>query len=280
MSLRGLWVYKRAVDMNTTPSLTGGNPGRTAINILRPFNVYDQVFQRRDPGPDGALNTADDGDMVTLYDYNPAYRGAAFVGNMNLNADKDRQDRYNSFEVLLTKRQTGRWFANTSFLATKNHRYLITVVQSPNDLVNSLDETWDWNYKLAGGYSFPWGINASVLEAAYSGFSRQRRAVFRAADPAGGRAFPSSSTITQRMEKYGASRMPIRNTMNIRVDKEFSLGGNKRFTASVDAFNALNSNAAWAEQQATVNEQSGPTYGYVTRIVTPRVIRFGAAYRF
>jgi hypothetical protein len=82
------------------------------------------------------------------------------------------------------------------------------------------------------------------------------------------------------MEKYGTSRMPVRNTMNIRVDKEFSLGGGKRFQVSMDAFNALNSNAAWAEQQATVTEQSGPTYGYVTRIVTPRVIRFGAAYSF
>ena len=280
MSIRGLFVYKRAVDLNTTPSLSGGNAGRTSINILRPYSVYDQVFQRRDPGPDGVLSTADDGDMITLYDYNPAYRGAAFVGNMNLNADKDRQDSFKSYEVLLTKRQAGRWFANTSVLMTKNHRWLITVVQTPNDLVNALDEMLDWNYKLAGGYSLPWGINVSVLEAAYSGFSRQRTNVFRAADPAGGRAFPSSTTITQRMEKYGTKRMPFRNTMNLRADKEFSLGGGKRFSASVDAFNALNSNAAWAEQQATITEASGPTYGYVTRIVTPRVIRFGVVYSF
>ena len=280
MSIRGLFVYKRLVDANTTPNLTGGNPGRTAINILRPYSVYDQVFTRRDPGPDGVLSTGDDGDLVTLYDYNPAYRGAAFVGDMNLNADTDRQDSFKNVEILLSKRQTGRWFANTSFLMTKNHRWLITVVQSPNDLVNALDDTWDWNYKFAGGYRFPWGVNVSALEAAYSGFSRQRTALFRAVDPAGGRAFPSSSTITQRMEKYGAKRMPIRNTLNLRVDREFSLGGNKRFSVSVDAFNALNSNAAWAEQQATVTEQSGPTYGYVTRIVTPRVIRFGGAYSF
>ena len=281
MSIRWLYVYKRIVDTHmTSNAAVTGNPVATAYNTLRPYSAYDQAFKRQDPGPDGVLRTSDDGEIFTIYDYNPAYRGAAFVGNMAWNADKDRQDHFNNFEITLTKRPTGRWFANTSFLVTKNHRWLINVVQSPNDLINTLDETVDWSYRLAGGYNFPGGFNVSALEAAYSGFARQRTNLFRAADPAGGAAFPSSSTITQRMEKYGAKRMPWRNILNLRVDKEFRLSGGKRFLAAVDAFNALNTNAAWAEQQATITDASGPTYGYVNRIVTPRVLRFSVAYEF
>ena len=124
------------------------------------------------------------------------------------------------------------------------------------------------------------GINVSALESAYAGFPRQRTNLFRAADPAGGPAFPSSSTITMRMEPYGAKRLPVRNILNLRVDKDFRLGGGKKFSAAIDAFNALNTNAAWAEQHATVTEASGPTYGFFTRIVTPRVLRFSVSYEF
>ena len=183
-------------------------------------------------------------------------------------------------EVTVTKRPTGNWFGNTSFLLTKNHRWLINAVQSPNDLINALDETWDWSYRLAGGYNLPYGISVSALEAAYSGFARQRTNLFRAADPAGGPAFPSSSTIFIRMDKYGARRLPFRNVLNLRLDKDFRLGGGRKFSLAIDAFNALNSNAAWAEQQATITEASGPTYGFVTRIVTPRIFRFSVGYEF
>ena len=278
LSIRGLYVFKRITDTHFAPNPNiGANPVATSVNTLRPYSVYDQVFRRRDPGPDGVLNSADDGDMIALYDYNPAYRGARFVGNMATNADKDRQDHFNNFEITLIKRPTGRWFANTSFLTTKNHRFLTPVIQTPNDLVNSIDETWDWSFRLAGGYNLPYGITVSALEATYSGLPRQRTNLFRAIDPAGGPALPSSSTIVMRVEPFGTKRLPVRNILNLRVDKDFRVGGNKKFSAAVDAFNA---NAAWMEQNLTVIDASGPTYGFVTRIVTPRVVRFSIGYEF
>jgi hypothetical protein len=32
------------------------------------------------------LGSADDGGKVTIYDYDPAYRGSAFVRNVNMNS--------------------------------------------------------------------------------------------------------------------------------------------------------------------------------------------------
>ena len=42
------------------------------------MSAYNIPLQRRDPGPDGNIGTADDGPMVTIYDYDPAFRGNAF----------------------------------------------------------------------------------------------------------------------------------------------------------------------------------------------------------
>jgi hypothetical protein len=271
LSVRGLFVYKKYVD------------GYTAVNVLRPYSVYDQVFTRRDPGPDGAIGTADDGGLIAIYDYNPAYRGAAFVANMNTNADPGRHDSYKNFEVTLTKRATGNWFANTSVLATKNHRWLVNVVQSPNDNVFALDATWDVSYRLAAGYNLPFGINVSTLYQAYTGLQRQRTNLFRATDPAGGPTFPSSSTITMRMEPFGSKRGPARNIVNLRAGKDVTLGGGRKLTMSLDAFNAFNTNVAWGGGGGAgsgITDVSGPSYGYVVRLVYPRVLRFNVGYQF
>ena len=271
LSVRGLVVYKRIIDATS------------AVNVLRPYSVYDQAFSRRDPGPDGVLNTTDDGQLVTVYDYNPAYRGAAFVGNMNTNANPARHDSYKNLELTLTKRATGKWFANSSFLVTRIHRWLVTAVQSPNDSVYPLDQTWDWSYRLAAGYNLPLGLNVSTLYQTYSGLQRQRTNVFRAADPAGGPAFPSSATITMRMEPFGTKRGAIRNIVNLRVGKDFRLSGGRKFTTSLDSFNALNTNVAWGGGGGAgsgITDVSGPTYGYVVRLVYPRVLRFSFGYQF
>jgi hypothetical protein len=222
--------------------------------------------------------------MVTFYDFDPAYRGAAFVANMNINTSPDREDSFKNIEVMLTKRHTDKWFANTSFLATKNHRYLVKVVQSPNDNSFPLDETWDVSYRLAGGYNLPFGINVSTLYQAYSGLQRQRTNVFRAADPAGGPRLPSSSTITLRMEPYGAKRGAPRHIVNLRMAKDFRLGGGRQFNVGIDAFNAFNSNVAWGSPPgggaSAIDDASGPTYGYVVNVVKPRVLRFAVGFEF
>lgn len=267
LSLRGLYVYKKTVDQVAT------------VNVRRPYSVYNRTFTRRDPGPDGILNTADDGAMVTFYDYDPAYRGAAFVGNMRVNGDRD--DSYQNFEVTLNKRPTGKWFAFTSLLATKYHRWLEAVPQSPNEERFPLDETWELAYRLAAGYNAPWGITLSTLYQAYNGIPGQRTYVFRSADPAGGPALSSGGTITLRMEPFGASRGPSRQIMNLRVGKDFSLGGSRKFSAQIDAFNLFNSNVAWGPgRDPGISFVSGPTFGFVTRIVSPRVLSLGAVFEF
>jgi hypothetical protein len=270
MSVRGLFVYKRVVGNYIT-----------TFNTLRPYSVYNQTLTRRDPGPDGVLNTLDDGGPFTFYDYDPAYRGASFVANTAMNAPTDREDVFRNIEVTLNRRPTGKWFAFTSFLATKNHRWLVPVVQSPNDNIYPLDETWSLAYRLAAGYTIPYGIHLSTLFQAYNGIPAQRSYVFRTADPDGGPPIPSSGTITSRMEPFGTQRGAARNIVNLRASKDFVVGARKRLTFDFDAFNAFNSNVAWGGFTSPgINYASGPTFGYVTDIVPPRNLRIGVSFEF
>jgi hypothetical protein len=265
VSLRGLWVYKSVVNETST---------RGFVNVLRPYSVYDQVYTRVDPGPSGTGNIGN----ITVYDYNPAYRGASFVANEILNVPSNRNDWYHNFEVMLNKRPGGKvkWFANTSFLATRNHRWLEAIAATPNSNYFPLDETWQWQYRLAGGYGLPLGLTISTLFTINSGTPGQRTVVFRAVDPNGGPTFSTGAPITLRVEPLGAERLPTQYLMNLRLSKRFS----RKLTAEVDCFNVLNTSVAFA-----ANFQSGPTFGYVTAgmnggIASPRILRVGGRFQF
>ena len=67
VSFRGLLIYKKVAG-------TYGN-----VKILRPYSAWNIPVTRRDPGPDGTTGNADDGALITFWDFDPRYRGAAFV---------------------------------------------------------------------------------------------------------------------------------------------------------------------------------------------------------
>lgn len=254
MSGRVLYVYRRVVD------------DYSSINILRPYGVYTNQIVRVDPGPDGVTGTADDRGNVIVYDYPAAYRGSAFVGNQATNRPSDREDYFQTIEFTLTKRPTGRWGTMTSFSATKNHRWLVGIPQTPNDDYFPLDTTWAWDYKASGSYRLPHDVQLSTLLDLQNGAYGQRTYTFR--------SIPQSSTVTLRLEPYGAETGPVRSVIDLRASKVLRFGTNA-VRLDVDALNTFNSNTAWV-----TNYVSGPTFGYVTQILSPRVIRLGASYEF
>jgi hypothetical protein len=231
---------------------------------------------RKDPGPDGVYNSVDDGGQVTLWDYTSDYRGSAFVRNQIVNPSPAQNDRFDSFEVSLVKRPSAsRWFATTAFLLTKNHRYLVTAVQSPNDEPFALDETWDWNYRLAAAYRGPAQINVSSLYTVTNGLPGQRTYIFRGVDPNGGAPIANFGNITQRLEPFGANRGPVRSNWNLKVSKLISLTARQKIAIDFDLLNVLNANPSWG-----TNYASGPTFGLITSVQPPRIARFGVAYEF
>ena len=265
-SVRALYLYKRVVGIETT------------VNSLRPPEAYNQVLTRRDPGPDGVVNTGDDGGLVNVYDYDPAFSGSDFVGNERVNADRD--NAFHNVEFMLNRRQTGRWHAYTSILLTKNHQWLSLVPQSPNDDYFPLDTTWDYAYRLAAGYQLPANVDFALLYQAYSGEPGLRTYRFGAVDPDGGPPLPSSGSVNLRLEEEGTRREGLRHVMNFRLGKAFETGAG-RLSAELDILNAFNENVAWGTFGRTgVTYASGPSFGFVNNIVSPRAFRLGMTYEF
>ena len=261
-SFRALYAYKREDGTVAT------------VNILRPYSAYNIALTRRDPGPDGVLNNGDDGSPVTIYDYDPAYRGSAFVGNQRVNRPDGQSDSYKTVELTFTRRTSQRWGAMASYAATKSNRRIVGVIQSPNDEPFNLDETWNWVFKTMGNYRMPADVMVSGVFDVISGTPGQRTNIFRSADPDGGPPLRQLSTVTLRMEPFGSQRTDMKVGMNLRVSKFFELGkGNLQL--AFDLFNMLNSNAVWAADYA-----SGPTYSYANTITKPRSVQLVAQYRF
>lgn len=245
----------------------------TGPNILRPYNAYDIPITRRDPGPDGILGTADDAGNVTFYDYNAAYRGAAFVATQLMNASQS--DHYRSTEITVTKRLSGRWSAQASYFIVKNHRVINKTVNSPNDEFFPFDDTWNWAGTVTGTYRLPYGVSFSGFLQSHSGLQGRRTNVFRQIDPNGGTPIAQLSTVSLALEPYGSRQLAAVNILNLRGSKGFSIGGGRRVTFDFDVFNVLNSNAPLSATFA-----SGPTFGYVTDVLPSRIARFGARFTF
>jgi Carboxypeptidase regulatory-like domain len=244
------------------------------VELNRPRSAYDIPLTRRDPGPDGVLDTSDDGGKVTIYDYNAAYRGAAFSSVQRQNATTGRTDHFNSFEVSLVKRLSHRWSATGSFWGTKNYRWLTLHDVNPNNDPFPLDQTWFWAGNVTATYLLPAQVQVGAYLQSKVGILGQRTYQFRATDPDGGPPLTSLSTVTLRLEPYGSMRAAPQNVLNLRISKLFPFG-NSRASVNFEIFNVLNSNA-----DTGLTFASGPTYGYSTGVLPPRVARIGGTYSF
>ncbi len=223
LAVRGLYVLKHiGSDYNT-------------INVLRPYSAFNIPITRRDPGPDGVLSTGDDGEIFTIYDYDPAFRGSNFVGNQEVNRPDGRTDYYNSYEASITRRLARSWSMLAAYTATKYHRWIAGIPQSPNDEFFDLDDQWRWAFKLNGNYNFPYDISVGGIVEIRSGAFGQRTYVFRATD-ASGPPLVQLASATIRMEPFGSQREGKQTTFNARVSKMFALPKG-RLNASFDVLN-------------------------------------------
>jgi hypothetical protein len=269
LGLRVMYVYKVVAGaINNTTS----NPLVT-INTLRPYSAWSVPITRRDPGPDGVLNTRDDAGTITLYDYTAAYRGASFVNSQIVNAPNT--DKYHSIEGTLTKRFSSRWTGQISYFTVKNHRWLASIFTSPNDEFFPIDETWSWAGNVSASYRLPGDVTVSGFLQSKNGLKGQRTNLFRQADPDGGPSIAQNGNTTIRLEPYGTQQLSAQNILNLRGSKQLSFGGSMRLDVDFDVFNVLN-----AATPTGANFQSGPTFGFVTGVIPARIARLGVRFRF
>jgi hypothetical protein len=208
LGVRVLYVNKKVTDRFGTR------------NVARPRSAYNIPLKRRDPGPDGALNTPDDGGIVTIYDYDRAFFGADFVQNEQQNSDRD--DSFQTVEFTVTKRSSAKWAAMASFWAIKNDFWLSLFDDDPNNDLNARDQTWKWAGNISGNYSLPFGVQLGAFVQSKVGIQGQRTNVFRAVDPDGGPRLNQLSTVTLKLDEPGSQKGAAIHVVNLRASKRFT----------------------------------------------------------
>jgi hypothetical protein len=250
------------------------------IPSLVPFSGWNIPYVVYDGGPSAAscFSTTPGrcpaaGTPITVYDLDPAFKGAAFSQTMYVN--RTDGDRYGTIEATVIKRPgSGTWNVLASYTATKNHAFIngnngnnaaAPIQTNPNQLYFPLDTTWAWQARVTGNYKLPWRFDISGTLNVYNGLRGQRTETY---------VLPNAGSITIPVEAYGASEGPIRDLLNLRLAWSVK-GTHNSWRPNVEILNATNSAAPW-----NVTFTSGPRFGFYNNIDTPRIVRFGVIYEF
>jgi hypothetical protein len=255
------------------------------MGLIDTGSIWTPV-QRNDPGPDGALNTGDEGSPVTAYFLtNP---GAAF--NVYTNPEGAYND-YDAVQAVGRKRYSDDWQMQVSYTWSRNHgtvgnRWHVNAARfnlgnpgffvNPNLGINRegraiFDPTHE--LKALGSYRLPW-TGGAMLSAVYRYTTGQAwgRQVFFA-------GLPSFERV--RIEPVGTRRAPAINTADLRVEKMMRLprsGGTLGVFA--DVFNVNNQGVPDSDVTNAINDVSGPNFGVPNAWRSPRMLRVGVRASF
>jgi hypothetical protein len=241
-------------------------------NVNRPLSAYDVPVTVRDPGPDGAAGTADDGGTFQTFNLNPT---ALALPTVNRTANVDGLSEFWTWEASATRRMSGRWSMVAAFSYRWNHDFASgylgntlrasTMPSAPADFINTDDGRFNfttWALKLNGSYDGPLSLRFSPTYRYQSG------------QPFG-RTFAATLNYgSQRIlvEPFDSQRQDPVNLLDLRVERSFVVLGQK-LTGLLDVYNITNANT-----EQNVNWNSGTTYLFPSNIIGPRIVRLGVKF--
>ncbi|MGE3273998.1 MAG: carboxypeptidase regulatory-like domain-containing protein [Vicinamibacterales bacterium] len=214
-------------------------------------------------------------DSITIYRLKPEFAGARerVIDNVDF-----LESDYNGVQIDLQKRMSNRWQLLTGLSIQKHQGYdhngtfTNADFSNPNVSINrdngSVFTDLPWTFTLSGSYMLPADVMISGKYTARAGDPLNRTITFSGLTT-------SQVSETVRVQQRGEDRTEkVTKFFDIRLSKRFQVGlGN--FEASMDLFNVLNANHVLAQTDAL-----GGSWGRPTRILAPRIIRFGLTARF
>jgi hypothetical protein len=250
------------------------------VNVNQPFEAFNVPVAVRDPGPDGRLNTSDDGPSIQGFNLDAAHLALTTPLNVTMNVPGSKDDYY-TWEVTGNKRFTNRWSLLAAFSWTKSYDNSSTyfgqrvrsvspnnLVLTPNDMINTEDGRYvfsAWTMKLHGTYEAPYQIMLTPILRVQSG------------QPIG-RVFTNAfnyGTVTVLAEPFGTRHQDNIEIFDLRAEKKFTFAKRLKVSGILDIFNMFNSNA---EQNTSYN--SGTSFLRPLNIIPPRIARIGARVTF
>ena len=261
-NLRGYVTFVRKQQKNTF--------GR--YDRLRTPSNYTPV-QVVDPGPDGAVNSADDRTITVFETGVPPDMTDYYLTNKAIG------DTYDTVEFGVTKRMSDHWQLISGVDWTK--RDLASLFsEDPNTVLwNSTNtQTTGWTFKASGSYVFNHGVMVAFFYNAMKGepygrFFTITPQYLTLADPS--RTTPLvQGNMPIVAEKAGTYYLPAIHLMNIRVQKEFVVKDTQRLHLMLNVFNFAD-----AKTVTAVNQLTGAFKQPIDQL-DGTVVRFSARYTF
>jgi len=248
-----------------------------------PFNFLD-------PGPDGRTGTSDD-QTVALVGLPAGTAANRVYGNPEKYGLPGFEADYHTVEFAVNRRLKDKWMLLTSFEHTWANsfanpgqastsalgiiRHSTTYLWNPNQRRFGRQDQTYWNFKLVGRYELPWQLALAGSYKLQSGANWARSTSV----PVHG-----LGNTTVAMEPLTSNRSPNVGIFDIRAEKAFKFKGNRRFTAMVDVFNALNSdtvvNFRLTSPSANTPNVVNNRFKELIALLDPRIVRFGVRLDF
>jgi len=245
--------------------------GLGTIDLLRPASAYTAV-SRTYTDPSGAVQP------ITVYNLNPALvtqRDRVIANVEGLESD------YNGVQLSVNKRMSNRWqmLAGLTLQHHEGFAHDGTFTDSANTVADLNDPNFrlnregsaiftdiPWTFNLSGSYQLPFDILFSGKYTARDGDPLRRLLTVTGLNQ-------GSETVW--VQPRGEDRTEtVSQFVDIRFGKRFRMGW-ASFEGTVDVFNLLNANHVLLQ-----NETLGTTWGRPSRILAPRIVRFGVTARF
>ena len=244
---------------------------------LTPLSEYD-TFTISDPGPDGVQGTGDEtGNSVTVYDQITDPSGNRFL----ITNPESAFRRYRGVEFSLNKRMSNRWQMQASWVISKitgNYNNTSSLGNSSEyDSPNTDPELQPYREgrltndnthlgKVLASYRAPWDVLVSAAFFHTSGqtFTRQVRTPGL-----------TQGRLDMFIQPRGTQRFDDQPRLDVKVEKQFRMLGDRRLGITFEGFNLFNDSAITGR-----TTRSGSSYFQPSGLVQARRLRLGAVYRF
>jgi hypothetical protein len=252
------------------------------VNVGVPASAYRQE-QALDPGRDLATGTADDS-VITVFNQAPETLGQ---DRFRLTNPEGLESRYRGV-VLEAEKRSQRFGINASLSLSESEGFLpgpgletqagapsaTPLFNDPNTLIHARGRTvWDRPriFRVSGFYEWKWGLRFASAYRYQTGQPLYRSILVSATLE----GIPlSQGPVEILAEPQGAAIQPSIHLLDVRAEKELSLGPAGRLDLLFDVFNSLNANTA-----TEIASRRG-AFGAILEVLPPRVARIGVRYRF
>ncbi len=212
------------------------------------------------------------GRAVTVYNQAPQTRG---LFDMVYDNYPERDQTFHGVDLLFNKRMSNRWMMMGGLSIGRHRGETYTDVDDLNNpnftfRDGTVDTDVPVSFKVSGAYTAPWNIQLSGSYEHRTGFPEAPTVVVTSQTVA-----LTQVSQTLRVEPLGYTRLPSNNVVNVRFARNITFARGGRVTPALDIFNLTNSNAEQAR-----STQLGPTFGRVSEILRPRMLKFGVQWSF